>query len=163
MIRTTRRAAKEPRSWESGCWAPFIAIELPVEEGPQKGCRKERKRMSRDVDQHMQPPRSEFPKRAFQDKSDSREHAQKHNKAMGDVVEVMDIERDRGFRRCAVTEIRLVCQTERVAADQRMPNEKRSGASQSRRRAKTRSCGQKRARPTGRGREYPFIFLAPTD
>ena len=86
---------------------PLPAIELPVKERPEDRRREERIRVRGDVNQHMQTPGSEFPERPLQQEPHEEKHGKEDDEAMGDIVEMMHILRNRRFRRCAVTEIGL--------------------------------------------------------
>ena len=72
-------------------------------------------------------PRLRVPRAAVSGGTRSKETRKEHDEAMGDIVEMMHILRDRRFRRCAVTEIGLFRNPSK-AATYRIPNEKRSGA-----------------------------------
>ena len=63
--------------------------------------------MGRDVDQHMQAPSAEFPEGSLQEEPDDHKYAEKYDQTVGDIVEVMDVEGNRRFRRSAMTEIWL--------------------------------------------------------
>ena len=64
------------------------------------------------VDQHMEPPCSEFPERPLQEKPNQQKREEKDDEAVGDIVQMVHIVRDRRFRRCAVTEVGSLCQSE---------------------------------------------------
>ena len=68
--------------------------------------------MGRDVDQHMQAPGAELPEGSLQQKPDDHKYAEKYDQTVGDVVEVMDVERNSRFRWSAMTEIGLRRQPE---------------------------------------------------
>jgi len=91
---------------------PLPAVELPIKKWPEDRCREERIRMRGDVNQHMQTPGSEFPEGPLQQQPHQEEHGEENDEAMGDIVEMMHILRDRRFRRRAVTEVGLFRQAE---------------------------------------------------
>lgn len=63
--------------------------------------------MGRDVNEHVKPPGRELPERPFEHEPNQQKHQEKHDEAVGHVVELMDIQRDSRFGRCAVPEIGL--------------------------------------------------------
>ena len=82
-----RRVRRASHSWEREWLAPSIAIhlpsiELPVGEGPQKGCREENERMGRYVNQHMESPGGEFPERPFEHEPRQEKRQEKYNEAV---------------------------------------------------------------------------------
>lgn len=75
----------------------------------------------------MQPPCVEFPYRSFQKEPHEEEDCEKYDKAMGVIVEVIDIVRDGRFRGCAMPEIGFGDRPS-VAVTYKTPNDDRSGA-----------------------------------
>src|SRR5262249_23183894 len=77
--------------------------------------------MGGHVDQHMEAPGSEFPERPFQERPSQEKRDEEDDEAVGDIVQMMHILRDRRLRRSRVS---LYPSTTAV---HRTPNERRSG------------------------------------
>ena len=71
------------------------AVELPIKEWPEDRCREERIRVRGDVNQHMQTPGAEFPERPLQQEPNYEKYGEEYDEAMGDIIEMMHILRDR--------------------------------------------------------------------
>ena len=86
---------------------PLPPVEFPVGEGPQHRGREKGVRMQGDVGQDVQPPCSEFPDRSFQKEPHEDKHDEKDDETMRVIVELMDVLRNRRFRRSTVAEVGL--------------------------------------------------------
>src|SRR4051812_2544378 len=61
--------------------------------------------MGGDIHQHMKTPGRKFPERTLHQEPHKEKHEKKHDEAVGDIVKMLHVVRDRRFRWCAMTEI----------------------------------------------------------
>jgi len=68
---------------------PTHAIDLEIGEGPKERRRKQFYRMSRNVDQYVQPPGTNDPNRFSDEHPDQEEGKSEYNEAVREVVEIL--------------------------------------------------------------------------
>lgn len=95
--------------------------------------------MGRDVNEHVKPPGRELPERPFEHEPNQQKRRQKHDEAVGHVVEMMDIQRDGRFRRRAMAEIGLFRKPQRGGCPENPEGKQIRGQSDREGQPKTRS------------------------